>query len=155
MVWCGVVWCRVSCHGMVWFGMVWYGISHHITSHHITSYYITYTSTWASRWVGLLLLTHGGNKSNSKIIYQCIYLTILFQYRNLQYAIIMSSESSMSTSLLQTCIDGQWFSKVIQLRTVLRPVYVVLGIKNDPEGEFNAWFIQYLHSVYRSTRLIW
>ena len=37
----------------------------------------------------------------------CIYLIILFQDRNHQYVIIMSSESSMLTSLLQSGIDGQ------------------------------------------------
>ena len=30
------------------------------------------------------------------------------------------------------------FQRLIQLRTVLRPVYVVLEIQNDPEGEVNA-----------------
>ena len=37
----------------------------------------------------------------------CIYLIILFQDRNHQYVIIMSSASSMLTSLLQSGIDGQ------------------------------------------------
>ena len=33
---------------------------------------------------------------------------------------------------------GSDFQRLIQLRTVLRPVYVVLEIQNDPECEVNA-----------------
>ena len=87
---------------------------------------------------------------------RCIYLTVLFLYRIHQYAIIMSSSSSESsmTSVLQTGFAWKRFSKVIKIRTVLGPVYVVLWIHRDPDNERDNQISQYLHSMYRTTCVI-
>ena len=90
------------------------------------------------------------NKINRKTMSGCINLIVLFLYSNHQYVIIMSSsspESSMSSSDLQKSFAWKWFSKVIKLRTVLRPVYMVLGIHRDLESECDIQMSQYLHSM--------
>ena len=77
-----------------------------------------------------------------KTMYRCIYLIILFLYRNPQYVIItsaLSSESSLSMCFLQRGIVWRGFSKVVKLHTILRPVHVVLGIQSDPESEFHDY----------------
>ena len=88
-----------------------------------------------------LWLGEGGTKQKQLQNYGSVYLTHNFvwvpQPPICNYNVVRVVRV---VNVDETCIDGQWFSKVIQLRTVIRPVYVLLGIQNDPEGEVNAKF---------------